>query len=307
MRQRNMSIEKTIDLSIKKAETGEAKTEKCFVLGERKYENYMDNETWTGFVDEMRRQYPAAYEEYGKGSGDELGIKKIGQYPPKMASYGSSSRMIYMLSRDVSGFCFEKKLPITVGGGIANMDGYFYSEGIHYYVEAKCREPYYRKSYVIDKKYEDLYRWLDQDENVDFNCKITDLNEQKMKVRFLMDGTALSHFDIKQMICHLLGIATAKLNQPTEEKTKFLYLLFNPTRIELVDRRYQEQILSIYETEVAECEGIPFAELYAAIVRYLYRDRKVGKLSEAEMLKIANNFSFSLCDQETYLSCLGEK
>lgn len=301
-----MSIGKTLDLSIKKAETGDKKTGKSYVLGERQYENYIDNETWTAFVDEMRRQYPAAYEEYGEGSGDELGIKKIGRYPPKMASYGSSSRMIYMLSRDIPGFCFEKKLPTTVGG-IANMDGYLYSGGTHYYVEAKCREPYSPKSYVIDRKYEDLYRWLDQDEKVAFTCDITILDENKMEVRFIAEGTKLTRFDIKQMICHLLSIATTKLNQPIEEKTEFLYLLYNPKHIEMVNPRHQEQILSIYETEVAECKCIPFDELYGAIVRYLYKNRKVGTTSEGEMLRIANNFTFSLCDQKTYLSCLGQK
>ena len=227
-----MSIGKTLDLSIKKAETGDKKTGKSYVLGERQYENYIDNETWTAFVDEMKRQYPAAYEEYGEGSGDELGIKKIGRYPPKMASYGSSSRMIYMLSRDIPGFCFEKKLPTTVGG-IANMDGYLYSGGTHYYVEAKCREPYSPKSYVVDRKYEDLYRWLDQDEKVAFTCDITILDENKMEVRFIADGTKLTCFDIKQMISHLLGIATAKLNRPSEEKTEFLYLLYNTQGIYL--------------------------------------------------------------------------
>lgn len=301
-----MSIGKTLDLSIKKAETGEAKTGKCFILGERQYENYIDNDTWITFVDEMKKQYTSAYEQYGEGSGDELGIKKIGRYPPKMASYGSSSRMIYMLSRDVPGFCFEKKLPTTVGG-IANMDGYLCCEGTQYYVEAKCREPYSPKSYVVDRKYEDLYRWLDQDKKARINCNINVLDENKMEVQFLIDGTALTRFDIKQMICHLLGIATEKLNHPTEEKTEFLYLLYNPTRIELVDQRYQDQILSIYETEVAESKRIPFADLYAAVVRYLYKNRKVGKISEDEMLKISDNFSFLLCDQETYLSCLGQK
>lgn len=301
-----MSIGKTLDLSIKKAETSDAKIGKCYVLGDRQYENYIDNETWAAFVDEMRVKYPAAYEEYGEGSGDELGIKIIGRYPPKMASYGSSSRMIYMLSRNIPGFCFEKKLPTTVGG-IANMDGYLYSRNTHYYVEAKCREPYAPKSYVIDRKYEDLYRWLDQDEKVSIKCEITNLDEKKMKVRFFADGTELTRFDIKQMICHLLGIATAKLDQPTEEKTVFLYLLYNPKRIEIVNRHHQEQILSVYETEVAECKYIPFAELYAAVVRYLYKNRQIGKMSEDEMVKITENFSFSLCDQETYLSCLGTK
>lgn len=301
-----MSIGKTLDLSIKKAETGDTKVGKCYILGERQYENYIDNEAWTAFVDEMKRQYPTAYEEYGEGSGDELGIKKIGRYPPKMASYGSSSRMIYMLSRDIPGFRFEKKLSTSVGG-IANMDGYLCNGETHYYVEAKCREPYSPKSYVIDRKYEDLYRWLDQDEKVALTCDIIILDKNKMKVCFLADGKELTRFDIKQMICHLLGIATAKLNQPTEEKTEFLYLLYNPKHIEIVNQHHQEQMLSIYETAVAECKCIPFAELYAAVVRYLYINRKVGMISENKMLKIAGNFSFALCDQETYLSCLGQK
>ena len=298
-----MSIGKTIDLSIKKAETGDAKTGKSYVLGERQYENYIDNETWTAFVDEMREHYPEAYEEYGEGSGDELGIKKVGRYPPKMASYGSSSRMIYLLSRDIPGFCFEKKLPTTVGG-IANMDGYLYRQGTHYYVEAKCREPYSPKSYVIDRKYEELYRWLDRDESVALNCKITTLDENKMDVQFSVESTVLTRFDIKQMISHLLGIATEKLNHPTEEKTVFLYLLYNPKLIELVNQQHQEPILSIYETEEAECEKIPFSDLYGAIIRYLFEQRGIGVASEDEMKKIASNFAFYLCDQITYISYL---
>lgn len=300
-----MSIGKTLDLSIKKEETGDTKTEKCFVLGGRQYENYIDNETWDAFVDEMRTHYPVAYEGYGEGSGDELGIKKVGRFPPKMASYGSSSRMIYMLSRNIPGFFFEKKLPTTVGG-IANMDGYLYSRETHYYVEAKCREPYSPKSYVIDRKYEDLYHWLDKDENVIFNCKISILDEDKMDVQFYAKGAVLTRFDIKQMISHLLGIATEKLNRPTNEKTMFLYLLYNPKRIELINHNHREQILSIYETEVAECERIPFPNLYSSIVRYLFERRGTGVASEDEMKAIANNFSFRLCDQTTYLSQLGQ-
>ena len=107
-----MSIAKTLDLSIKKNETGTEKENKYYLLSDRQYDNYIDNETWAKFVDEMRTNYPSAYAEYGEGSGDELGIKKVGRFPPKMASYGSSSRMIYLLSRDIDGFQFEKKLSL---------------------------------------------------------------------------------------------------------------------------------------------------------------------------------------------------
>ena len=298
-----MSIGKTLDLSIKKAERDEADTDKFYELGDRRYENYIDNESWKAFVDEMRVRYPSAYKEYGEGSGDELGIKKIGRFPPKMASYGSSSRMIYLLSRDIPGFCFEKKFPSTVGG-IANMDGYLYSNGTHYYVEAKCREPYFPKSYVIDRKYEDLYRYLDQDSSIDFNCKITVLDEEKMDVLFIAGGVVLTRFDIKQMISHMLGIATDKLNHPTDEKTVFLYLLYNPKQIEIVNHNHQTQIMSIYETEVSECKRIPFEDLYRVITQYLFKQKEIGIASENEMKKISNNFAFTCCDQTSYIRLL---
>jgi len=204
-----MSIAKTLDLSIKFNETGTSNEGKSYILSERQYENYIDNEKWSAFVEEMKTEYPLAYAEYGEGSGDELGIKKIGKYPPKMASYGSSSRMIYLLSRDIEGFQFEKKIPTTVGG-IANMDGFLQSENIQFFIEAKCREPYSPKSYIIDRKYEALYRYIDAEPSVDIKCNITIIDDEKMQVKFVAQGTIITAFDIKQMISHLLGIATKK-------------------------------------------------------------------------------------------------
>lgn len=294
-----MSIGKTLDLSIKKAEKGDADIDKFYKTGNRRYENYIDNEEWKAFVDEMRISYPSAYKNYGEGAGDELGIKKTGCFPPKMASYGSSSRMIYMLSRDIPGFCFEKKLPTTVGG-IANMDGYLYKNGTHYYVEAKCREPYSPKSYVIDRKYEDLYRYLDKDQSLDFNCKITILDDGKMDVSFIAGGAKLTRFDMKQMISHMLAIATDKLNHPTDEKTVFLYLLYNPRQIEIVNRNHQSRILSIYETEVSECRIVPFKDLYRAITQYLFKEKGIGIETKNSAENIACNFTFYLCDQISY-------
>lgn len=298
-----MSIAKTLDLSIKFNETGASNEGKSYSLSDRQYENYIDNENWSVFVEEMKTKYPLAYAEYGEGSGDELGIKKVGKYPPKMASYGSSSRMIYLLSRDIEGFQFEKKLPTTVGG-IANMDGFLQSENIQFFVEAKCREPYSPKSYIIDRKYEALYRYIDAGPSVDIKCNIAIIDDEKMQVQFIAQGTIITAFDIKQMISHLLGIATKKLNNPTEEKIKFLYLLYNPTNIKIVNPKHTERIMAAYNTQVNECNSIPFANLYGVVMDYLHGIKSVGNATEQEINIIKSAFTFELCDQNNYIQLM---
>lgn len=298
-----MSIAKTLDLSIKFNETGASNEGKSYSLSDRQYENYIDNENWSVFVEEMKTKYPLAYAEYGEGSGDELGIKKVGKYPPKMASYGSSSRMIYLLSRDIEGFQFEKKLPTTVGG-IANMDGFLQSENIQFFVEAKCREPYSPKSYIIDRKYEALYRYIDAEPSVDIKCNIAIIDDEKMQVQFVAQGTIITAFDIKQMISHLLGIATKKLNNPTEEKIKFLYLLYNPTNIKIVNPKHTERIMAAYNTQVNECNSIPFANLYGVVMDYLHGIKSVGNATEQEINIIKSAFTFELCDQNNYIQLM---
>lgn len=298
-----MSIAKTLDLSIKKHETGTDKENKYYLLSDRQYDNYIDNESWAKFVDEMRTNYPSAYVEYGEGSGDELGIKKVGRFPPKMASYGSSSRMIYLLSRDIDGFQFEKKLPTTVGG-IANMDGFLQGDKKQFYIEAKCREPYSPKSYIIDRKYEALYRYIDDVKSLDFRCDITILDDEKMQVQFVAKGTVITAFDIKQMISHLLGIATAKLNDPTAEKIKFLYLLYNPSNITIVNPKHTEKIIAAHDTQVSECNSIPFDNLFSVVLDYLHNIKKIGVATEPELTAIKAAFSFELCDQNNYAQLL---
>lgn len=294
-----MSAIKTLDLSIKKSETGNTKADQYYEINGNRYSNYIDNDSWKHFVEEMRTSYPQAYIEYGKGSGDELGIKKVGKYPPKMASYGSSSRMIYLLSREIPNFCFEKKLPTSVGG-TANMDGYVYSSNTHFYIEAKCREPYSYAKKTIDRAYENLYRYISESKQTDFSCVIKPIDNKKMDVRFISKGVEIRRFDIKQMLCHLLGIATEKLTNLSDENTVLLYLLYNPNKIEIVDPRYKEQLLAIYKQELTECESIPFAELYWIILQYLNQTVDGFHKTEREIQKIANSLTFAHCDQDAY-------
>ena len=169
----------------------------------------------------METKYNGAFNTYRDGAGDEFGSKKSLNTPPKMASYGSSSRMIYLYSRDIPNFKFEEKLSTTVGG-IAHLDGYLYKNNTEVYVEAKCREPYSTNSFIIDKKYENLYRYIDESPDVNIHFEIYNSDNDKMKVKFVANGIEITRFDIKQMISHLLGIATKRLKTQSEDKIEFL-------------------------------------------------------------------------------------
>ena len=71
---------------------------------------------------EMSEDHRKQYEE---GDGGEINEKsgRWGTYPPKMACYGSSSRIIYTLLRGVANIEFEKKFA-TLVGHTANLDAY---------------------------------------------------------------------------------------------------------------------------------------------------------------------------------------
>ena len=311
-----MNVVKELDLAIKCHEGGErgtgytvqdAPTDKAL------FDAYLTNEAWHAFIKEMKVQYPKAYTAFCKGGGGEL-EEKNGR-PPKMASYGSSSRMIYLLSREheQDGFQFEKKLPTTVGGE-ANLDGCCVELGRRLvFVEAKCHEPYSSKSTEVSVVYEPLYRYI-HEKMPEFSCVMEDVTSEKKKGKykkatFLIHGQALRYFDIKQMICHLLGIATGILNGTLDRETAksridFLYLLYDPTRLSLPTEA-KEQVQTVWQATCRECRTIDFSRLLRAIFGYLREKEsdKVGTLENGELEQILCGFSFSLVSQEQYPAC----
>lgn len=290
-------MQEILDSAIKQHEAPTAQ-DKFFELNGKKYYNYIDNSCWQNFVENMKTNYPSAYAAFSAGSGDELGVNSRNK-PPKMACFGSSSRMIFNLSKDIKDFCFEYKLPTTVGG-IAHLDGYLRKGKTNIYVEAKCREPYKENSYKIERKYENFYRYLN-DNAADFACDIEIIDKNQMHVNFFANNKQLVRFDLKQMICHLLAIATKNLTSSAVKQTKFIYLLFNPKFIE-IDQNFAAQIISTYEKEVDECNSIPFKNLYKSILIYLSENKKIGNATQKFIADLADNFSFSLRDQTNYLS-----
>ena len=126
--------------------------------------------------------------------------------------------------------------------------------------------------------------------------------QTKMNVTFSVDGRIITCFDIKQMICHLLGIGVKILNEPTDKKLSFLYLCYNPKLIEIIDEKKKVSIFKIYDKMCAECNAIDFVKLFGTIIKYLHQELNVGTKTDKEIIEILSNFKFTLCDQSDFIA-----
>lgn len=289
-----MSIRKSLDIAIMQKELSENPSLTAgYTVDDRCYENYIGNASWARFKAAMKKENPVAYEMYGEGGGKELEerVSRGHIYPPKMASFGSSSRMIYNLMHSVPSFLFEKKLPTTVGG-TANLDGFMATAEKCTFIEAKCREPYGKKSGEIGRKYEALYRTLKT-----VACHIDLISDDKMRVEFCVNGTSIEHFDMKQMLSHLLGVATAYLNGTYTQPIDFVYLLYNPTSLKFESPADKQEICNIYSLTCQECLATDFKALFYEILTFLQQEKSLGVGKDIKT--ISDTFSFRLCDQNT--------
>lgn len=284
-----MSLTKKLDLAIKIAET--KTTDGAY----GNYNTYMTEKEWEEFKSAM---LTSALEEYGAGGGDELTQKN--DRPPKMACYGSSSRMIYKLSCHKEGFHYEKKLPTTVGG-TANLDGFTEEDNRYVFVEAKCHEPYSTKSGSVSKAYEKLYTYINtqMDGNVEIAMKTSKCGRY-LDVEYYSDSEKLEHFDIKQMICHLLGIATGIFKGELKQKQiDFIYLLYDPSELDL-DPDTKAEVDAIYKRTCYECNLVDFATLLRVIFAFL-KEEKYGEIVSDENLDaLICKFTFVLVSQDFY-------
>lgn len=289
------SLSNELDYAIKATETD--KDTPGYLIGDKTFDNYMSNESFEKFLDEMPDDVKVMFIV---GDGSELSvrnIKGVPTYPPKMASFGSSSRMIYNLTKDIPYFGYEIQLSTTVGG-TANLDGYTFTPEKHIFVEAKCREPYSIHTNKFSAKYEDLFKHLNKSDLTDLHFDIKKINEKQITVKFYINGNEITHFDIKQMICHLLGIASGILSNELRYKpVKFLYLIYNPQRLEFEDEKIKNKILDIYNKTCNESTVIT-KELFGVIVKYL-KDKHYNN-SKVNIDDIVNNFSFIVCDQNNF-------
>ncbi len=296
-----MQLNKILDEAIRIHETSKnSDITAGYIVNGRTYSNYISNDSWADFCTDMQINHPKAYENYKNGDGKELDERKVGAniYPPKMASFGSSSRFIYNLMKNDTNFSFEEQLPTTVGG-IANLDGFRKTESGYIFVEAKCREPYSVKDKIYGQKYKELYDFITESDktSLTIDMDLTKGKEHEMEVVFRYNGEEIKCFDIKQMISHLLGVGTAFLNGKYEiADIHFIYLLFNPTKILIENPRAKEQITNIYNNVCNICNNINFKSLFEVILKFLQAEKGFG--NDKNISDIVERFFFDLCDQD---------
>ncbi len=284
------------DMAIKEASvTDDTELNTGYVINGTKYMAYAENSAWDEFLNTMK---PEHRKQFGEGAGGEL--KPKDNQPPKMASYASSSRMLYLLAKDTPDFQFEKQLPFVVKctNTTAYLDGFLKTKNKYYFIEAKCREIYQHKPiFEVSEKYTDLYDYINKNPT-DLKCNIVDgkCKDGYMKVKFTSRNSPIERFDIKQMICHLAGISTAVLNGDyTDSPIAFEYLIYNPKKLPLPEKE-GKKIIKIYNQTVAEATTIDFKELFRIILDFL--SETTGIPSPANKIWIVDNFTFEVCEQE---------
>lgn len=295
------SREKALDYAIRDYELKDkdkfAKSGYTIKKEKKTYWNYLSNDAWEEFKGKMKKAHLCQFED---ADGGEMKEKKgrWGIYPPKMASFGSSSRFLYSVSKDIEGFQFEKLLPTRVGHS-ANLDGYIMRNDVDFFVEAKCREIYSsHKTVEISNVYEEIYKEL-QKLYPEFSFKNNGKeDDEHFNCTFKFNGKEIIHFDIKQLICHFLAISANLLeNEHANKKIKFVYLIFNPKYNTCFENEkissYRERIIERRNKTIEEIEKFNMELLFKSIFKI--QAKRLGLEG-----KEYSSFDFCIADQKDY-------
>lgn len=237
------------------------------------YDRYMSNKDWEIYLAEMSEDHRIQYE---KGDGGELNEKRgrWGTYPPKMACYGSSSRIIYTLLRGVANIEFEKKLATQVGH-TANLDAYLQTGDTDIFLEAKCREIYASHTKIdIRDVYKPVYEYIKQcNKKFGYSDEPSKANN-KFRCSFSYDGKKIIRFDIKQLISHFLGIAAGVLEGVIKDNIRFVYFIYNPKEL---GNKTLDGVYEVYDDTINEIRRIDVIELFKAVFEYQKKNLKIEK------------------------------
>lgn len=266
-----MNLQHKLDYAIR-----DNKDDKCYGEGylvaksKSVYDRYMSNEDWERYLAGMSEDHRKQYEE---GDGGELNEKRgrWGTYPPKMACYGSSSRIIYTLLRGVANIEFEKKFATQVGH-TANLDAYLQTGDTDIFLEAKCREIYASHTKIdIGKVYKPVYEYIKQcNKKFGYSYEPSKANN-KFRCSFSYDGKKITRFDIKQLVSHFLGIAAGVLEGVIKDNIRFVYFIYNPNELG------NETLKEVYKDTIDEIDRIDVIELFKAVFEYQKKNLKIEK------------------------------
>ena len=298
------SPDKALDYAIRDYECKKFPVESGYNIENNIYCNYLSKNSWKEFKDSMKKVHRCQFED---ADGGELKEKKgrWGICPPKMASFGSSSRFLYNISKDIVGFQFEKLLPTRVGG-TANLDGYIMRGDVDVFVEAKCKEIYSsHKTIEVSDVYKEIYDKLKTDNGFSYDnngrpIKDGKTDDKHFKCTFKFNGEEIVHFDIKQLICHFLAISANILeDEKANKNVKFVYLIFNPKDADAACfenkkvSSYKERIFKIYDETIKEICKFNMEKLFTSVFKI-----QADRLGIKE--KKYSSFDFCIADQKGF-------
>ena len=269
-----------------------------YIIGDKLYDNYYSNEEFQIFKDEMEHteEYCNYYKCYADGAGSELKEKKgrYGFVPPKMASVASSSRFCYLALRDGAGidyiggnkvrFEYECEISDIKARTYPQLDAFI--EDSNTFIEAKCHEIFDHHDIIMSEKYR---KYLSQDFGIDLEGMIDDEGIKIPLSEFGIDEK-LSRFDIKQLLCHLIGISSKKKKLGLDN-VKLIYLFFKPKtsdeeinqQIEKIFKELADEIKQIFDNEHI-CKFITKHNISLnAIAEY---SEIMKSVTESEMIKL---------------------
>lgn len=288
-----METQKAFDLAKKAFDGGDI--ESGYVIDNSTYNAYYTKADWLKYVIRMEARHKDAWQSFKAGGGKELeekfSVRYQKWYPPKMASYASSSRFMYELGLQFPDFQFEIKLSTGMGRGKANLDGYLASKNV--YVEAKCHEIYKASKAEYNEAHAELYKYLKE------NCYAFDYKVEDNVVSFLWNGKDVGRFDLKQMLCHLSGIARSKFNS-SDKRVNFVYLVYSPSEEMLksaqIDNSAKQRIKTLYDEEKENAMRIDFTLIYKHIIKYF----KPDDIEDASLTEMERAFKFFFRDQNNF-------
>ena len=290
---KEMNIIDIFDRAKKKLDGGDLSA--GYVVNGRTFHNYYTNQEWQEYVERMPEEVKAQVDD-GKGSEMREYPRNGIVYPPKMASYASSSRFMYNQGQKFVGFAYEKQLSTGLGGYPANLDGYLESKNV--FVEAKCHEFYDYSRPELRKGHRMLLEGIIPQLDGKLNY-----NRSKDTLYLSWENKDSGYFDLKQMLCHLSGIANMVLSGG-EKTVNFIYLAYCPTQELLAfvdDHADKQRILDLFNDEKEMAETIDFKSIYEAILHFFNLKKKYGH-SEDEIRTMADSFGFTFCTQEDFKS-----
>lgn len=288
-----MTVTEIFDRAKKQLDGGDLST--GYVVNGHTFHDYYTNQEWQEYVDMMPEEVKAQFDD-GKGGEMQEYHRNGIVYPPKMASYASSSRFMYSQGQKFDGFTYEKQLPTGLGGYPANLDGYLKSKNV--FVEAKCHEFYNYSRPKLRKGHRMLLDGIIPilEGKLNYDCS-------KNTLYLSWENKDSGHFDFKQMLCHLCGIANLVLSGG-EKTVNFIYLAYCPSQDLLAfvdDPADKQRILDLFNNEKEMAETIDFKFVYAAILHFFNVRREYG-YSENEIKEMSSSFSFTFCTQDNFKS-----